>query len=239
MMNGLLDTSDRRRRAGLLIAIALVSVGLWQTQIGSLILYPFSLLATWFHEMGHGLAAILTGSSFDHLVIFSDGSGYAAIRTPVDAGRITLALISAAGPLGPAIVGSLLIVASRTTATSRLALEILGWAVIISTAVWVRSLAGWIFLPALGLAVIALERLGKPSHHQLAVQVIGVQACISIWRSFDYLFSSSGYVGGRSTQSDTAAIANALLLSYWFWGGAISVAIAALLWWSLRKAFRT
>lgn len=74
-----------------------------------------------------------------------------------------------------------------------------------------RSPAGWIFPPALGLAVIALDRLGKPSHHQLAVQVLGVQACISIWRSFDYLFSSSGYVGGRSAQSDTATIADALL----------------------------
>lgn len=68
-------------------------------------------------------------------MIYLDGSGYANIRTPVDAGRITLALISAAGPLGPAIVGSLLIVASRTTATSRLALKILGCALIISTAV--------------------------------------------------------------------------------------------------------
>ena len=74
-----------------------------------------------------------------------------------------------------------------------------------------RSPAGWIFPPALGLAVIALDRLGKPSHHQLAVQVLGVQTCISIWRSFDYLFSSSGYVGGRSAQSDTATIADALL----------------------------
>jgi hypothetical protein len=239
MMNGLFDTSDHRRRAGLLLAIALISVGLWQTQIGSLILYPFTLLATWFHEMGHGLAAILTGSSFDHLMIYLDGSGYANIRTPVDAGHITLALISAAGPLGPAIAGSLLIVASRTTATSRLALKILGWALIISTTVWVRSPAGWIFLPVLGLAVIALDRLGKPSHHQLAVQVLGVQACISIWRSFDYLFSSSGYVGGRSVQSDTATIADALLLPYWCWGGAISIVIAALLWWSVRKAFRT
>lgn len=52
MMNGLLDTSDHRRRAGLLLAIALISVGMWQTQIGSLILYPFTLLATWLHEMG-------------------------------------------------------------------------------------------------------------------------------------------------------------------------------------------
>ncbi len=102
-----------------------------------------------------------------------------------------------------------------------------------------RSPAGWIFLPALGLAVIALDRLGKSSHHQLAVQVLGIQTCISIWRSFDYSFSSSGYVGGRSAQSDTATIADALLLPYWCWGGAISSVIATLLWWSVRKAFRT
>jgi hypothetical protein len=65
-----------------------------------------------------------------------------------------------------------------------------------------------------------------------------VQACISVWRQFDYLFSPGGAVGGQPQRSDTGAIADVLLLPYWFWGAAISVAILGLLWWSFRLAFR-
>ncbi len=68
---------DRRQRIGLLLGIALASVILWQTTLGSFLLYPFTILATWFHEMGHGLAALLTGREFERLQIFSDGSGVA------------------------------------------------------------------------------------------------------------------------------------------------------------------
>lgn len=234
-MHGMLDENDHRQRAGLLLAIAVVSVGLWQTQTGSLVLYPFTLLATWFHEMGHGLAAILTGGRFDHLVIFADGSGYAMTGTR---GRIAGALVAANGPMGPAIAGSLMIAASRTTRASRIALELLGWALIVSTVIWVRSLVGWVLLPGLGLAIIAMERVARPAVHRLAVQVLGVQAGISVWRSMDYVFSSSGQVGGRTMPSDSSAIADALILPYWFWGAAISAAIAAMLWWSVRTAFR-
>ena len=40
-------------------------------------LYPFTLLGTWVHEMGHGLGALLCGGRFDRLEIFEDASGLA------------------------------------------------------------------------------------------------------------------------------------------------------------------
>ena len=76
-MSSMLANQDHRLRFGLLMGIALASVMLWQTTFGSLLLYPFTILATWFHEMGHGIAAMLTGSQFEGLLIFSDGSGVA------------------------------------------------------------------------------------------------------------------------------------------------------------------
>ena len=229
-------SDERRRRIRVLAAIAVASVALWQTYLGSLVLYPFTLLATWFHEMGHGIAAVVTGNDFDRLVIYADGSGYASMQT--GGGRLTSAFIAASGPMGPAIAGALLILASRTEKTSRIALQILAWAIIISTVIWVRSLAGWIALPLIATAIVALERLGTKKVHQLAVQVLGVQACISVWQSLDYLFSPGGFIGGQVARSDTGAIADVLLLPYWFWGAAISAGIAAMLWWSLRRALR-
>jgi len=237
-MHSSLADQDHKERVGLLAGIALASIVLWQTALGSLALYPFSILATWFHEMGHGIAAMLTGRGFERLLIFSDGSGFAESVGPVDGYRLTDALIAASGPLGPAIAGALLIVASRSPAATRNALAVLGVALIASTLIWVRSLTGWLVLPALGLAIGLLAWRGSLPWQRFFIQLLGVQACISVWRQFDYLFSPGGSVGGQLQRSDTGAIADVLLLPYWFWGASISAAILALLWWSFRLAFR-
>lgn len=229
---------DQRQRIALLLGIALASIMLWQTTLGSFLLYPFTILATWFHEMGHGIAAMLTGRGFERLLIFSDGSGVALSLRPADGYRLTDALVAASGPLGPAIAGALLIVSSRTPTATRNALTVLGVALVISTLIWVRSLAGWLALPALGIAIVVLALRGSPPWQGFVIQLLGVQACISVWRQFDYLFSSGGIVGGQLQRSDTGAIADALLLPYWFWGAIISGAILALLWWSFWLAFR-
>ncbi|HEX8572939.1 MAG TPA: M50 family metallopeptidase [Allosphingosinicella sp.] len=237
-MSSSLAGQDRKQRVALLLAIAIASIVAWQTALGSLVLYPFTILATWFHEMGHGVAAMLTGRGFERLLIFADGSGVAESLRPADGYRLTDALIAASGPLGPAIAGALLIVSSRSPVATRNALALLGAALVLSTLIWVRSPTGWLVLPALGMAIALLALRGSESWRGFAIQLIGVQAAISAWQQFDYLFSPGGTVGGRLQRSDTGAIADVLLLPYWFWGAGISAAILALLWWSFRLAFR-
>lgn len=241
-MDSLLSTSlaapDHKQRITLLACIAIASIALWQTELGSLLLYPFTILATWFHEMGHGIAAMLTGRGFERLLVFSDGSGFAESMRPVDGYRLTDALVAAGGPLGPAIAGAALIISSRAPAATRNALAVLGAALILSTLIWVRSLTGWLVLPALGVAIGALAWRGSPPWQGFVIQLLGVQACISVWRQLDYLFSPGGSIGGQLHRSDTGAIADALLLPHWVWGAGISVAILGLLWGSFRLAFR-
>ena len=233
-----LSDQDHKQRLTLLFGIALASIISWQTSLGSLILYPFTILATWFHEMGHGLVAMLIGRGFERLQIFADGSGVATSLRPADGYGVTDALIAAGGPLGPAIAGALLIIASRSPVATRNALAVLGVALILSTLIWVRSLTGWLVLPALGVAIAALAWRGSLPWQRFGIQLLGVQACISVWRQVDYLFSPGGQVGGQVQRSDTGAIADVLLLPYWVWGATISVAILALLWLSFRLAFR-
>ncbi|HEX8449027.1 MAG TPA: M50 family metallopeptidase [Allosphingosinicella sp.] len=237
-MPGRLARQDRKERIALLLGIAAASILLWQTTLGSLLLYPFTILSTWFHEMGHGLAAMLAGRRFERLLIFADGSGVALSSGPADGYRLTDALVAASGPLGPAIAGALLIVASRSPGATRTALAVLGAALIASTAIWVRSPTGWLILPALGLGIALLALRGPPAWSGFAIQLLGVQAAISAWQQFDYLFSPGGNVGGELQRSDTGAIADVLLLPYWFWGAAISAAILVLLYGSLRLALR-
>ena len=237
-MSSRLAEQDRRQRIALLLGIALASILLWQTRLGSLLLYPFTILATWFHEMGHGIVAMLTGRGFERLLIFADGSGVAESLRPADGYGLIDALVAAGGPLGPAIAGALLIVSSRSPTATHNALAGLGVALIASTLIWVRSLTGWLVLPALGVALVLFAWRGPLPWQRFVIQFIGVQACISTWKQFDYLFSPGGTVGGQLHRSDTSAIADALLLPYWFWGATISAAILALLWLSFRLAFR-
>jgi hypothetical protein len=237
-MSSSLAGQDRRQRIALLLGISLASIMLWQTILGSLLLYPFTILATWFHEMGHGIAAMLTGRGFERLLIFADGSGVAQSMRPADGYRVTDALVAASGPLGPAIAGALLILSSRSPTATRNALAVLGVALVASTLIWVRSPTSWLVLPALGIAIAALALRGSLAWRRFAIQLLGVQAAISAWQQFDYLFSPGGNVGGQLHRSDTGAIADVLLLPYWFWGATISAAILALLWWSFSLAFR-
>ena len=148
------------------------------------------------------------------------------------------AIISAGGPIGPGLAGAALIASSRTLKGTRIALAVLGAALLVTSVIWVRSLTGWLVLPALGLAILAIARQANPAQQRFAIQLLGVQAIISVWAQLGYLFTRGGTLDGRAQISDTGAIAEALLLPYWFWGIVLSAVNIALLWWSLRFAFR-
>ena len=66
-----------------------------------------------------------------------------------------------------------------------------------------------------------------------------MQGAVSVYQDIDYLFSPGAAVDGQVALSDTGRIAEALFLPYWFWGGAITIAIAAMVWKSLQIAGRT
>ncbi|MBC1242010.1 M50 family metallopeptidase [Nostoc sp. 2RC] len=218
-----------------LIAAAIATALLWQVPGGDYILYPFTILATWFHEMGHGLMALLLGGQFQKLQIFSDGSGVATYGIRSSLGPIGPALVAAAGPMGPPIAGAALILASRSFKAASWSLKILGGFLLFSTLIWVRSWFGLVAIPLLGLIILAIALKAPRWVQGFSIQFLGVQACISTYHQLDYLFSSSaGYLG----LSDTAQMQRYLLLPYWFWGGLMAVASAVILVQSLRVAYR-
>jgi len=225
-----------RREITLLVLLGVISILLWHSPYGGYLLYPFSILATWFHEMGHGLAAMAFGHEFERLVIFPNGSGYALHLAEGEPSRISQAMIAAAGLLGPTVAGCLLILASRTRRATKAALVLLGTALLGSTLIWVRSTTGWMVLPLLGGASLLLAFYAKETHRRFAVQFLGVQGCISIYRDFGYLFSRSGYMEGRLQLSDTEHIAQAFFLPYWVWGTLITTVIMAMVFYALKIA---
>ncbi|HMK35668.1 MAG TPA: M50 family metallopeptidase, partial [Desulfomonilaceae bacterium] len=109
-----------------LLAAAVVTVALWQLPGGNYVLYPFSILATWFHEMAHGVAALLLGGRFTKLLIFANGSGVAYYTGPLAWEPLGRAMVAAAGPMGPPVAGAALIVSSRNARTASVSLKCIG-----------------------------------------------------------------------------------------------------------------
>ena len=217
---------------------AATSAILWQFKAGRYLLYPLTILATWFHEMGHGLCAMLLGGSFVSLSLFPDGSGYAVHSGTRFLGQPGLALIAAAGPLGPALAGALLIVFSLRPRWSRLGLTGVALVMLLSALIWIRTVFG-VSLMVLWALVLLLIRFKKSERwHSLTLQFIGVQACISVFLNIDYLFTEKVQVSGRLVDPDTGQIAAALFLPYWFWAILLTSLTLWLPAWSLARALR-
>lgn len=231
-------TRDERAESIKWLALTVVvTIAVWSSPWG-FVLYPVTLLATWFHEMGHGLAAMLVGADFARLVILPDGSGYAITIGQADMSASASVLISAGGPLGPALAGGVLILASRWRRRSRWALVVLAAALVASLPVVVRGLTPWVVLPLFVAGILAIARFGTTRQRQFALQFLGLQACISTYTNLGYLFSPGGVIGGLSQPSDTEQMAQALWLPYWVWGGLLTLVIAAIIAASFFFAYR-
>lgn len=203
---------ERSSRLYLAVA-AVVTVVAWQFYYGRLAMYPFTLLATYAHEMGHGLTAMLVGGDFAKLEMSADGSGVAHWSGNV--GRIARALVSAGGLVGPSVAGAILLVLSRKHKRAKWILLLLGIAMLVTVVVWTRGLFAPVFVLAAAAVILGVARLFPDRGAPFLLQLIGVQLCIAVFRDVSYMFSEGA---GEGKLSDTAAMAEALFLPYWVWG---------------------
>ena len=217
---------SQEEQVGRLILAGVLVLFLPSLPLGNYLIYPFIILTTWYHEMGHGLAALLTGNDFETLVLNTDGSGYAASR--IAGGGFDRAIIAMGGPLGPSVMGALLILASSARKYWKPALLALAAALVLSTLIWVRSIIGWVVLPLIAAALTWTALRGRDGLKRFTLQFLGMLGALSMFSDLDYLFSESGIVGGQVMQSDTGAMEAALFLPYWLWA-IIIIAISGLM----------
>ncbi len=237
-MRQFVKPGSQEEKVGRLILAAVLVLFLPSLPLGNYLAYPFVILSTWFHEMGHGLTAIMLGFNFEALEIYSNGSGVALTSYPQTPSNISRALISAGGPMGPAFVGSALIIASRDPRFWRPALLGLSAVIGISTLIWVRSWTGWLVLPLTGLVMAAIALKASEGITRFTLQFLGIHAALSMFGQWDYLLMESAVIGGQQMPSDTGAIEQALLLPHWLWAGLIIVSATAMILASLKYALK-
>ncbi len=235
-MQSLVRPGSQAEQAGRLVLAGLVVVMLPALPLGNYLIYPFVILATWFHEMGHGLTALASGQEFRQLMIFPSGSGVAESRVAADASPLTLAAIAAGGPLAPSVAGALLILASAHQRLWRPVLWLVAAAILASVAIWVRSPVGYAMLPLVAALLGLVAWRAKPGLARFTLQFLGVLAAMSMLRDFRYLFTERAVIEGRSVLSDTGQIAAVTGLPHWLWAALILLVSAVMVGAALKYA---
>ncbi len=222
------DGLSRKQLVYLFWAAAVVSVGLAYVPFGEFVLYPFSLLSTWVHEMGHGLTAELVGGDFRRLELYASLGGVAYSARPDN--LFAPALIAAGGLLGPAMAGGAFILLGSRVRTARWVMEALGGVLIVSAFLYVRNGFGFVATLGLGVTALAVGYYANEIVETAVTQFVGIRFCLESLSDVDYMFTKEFTRGGKVMSSDTQAIAEQLGMTYWFWGGfiaALSVLILA------------
>lgn len=149
----------KTRRQALLVA----GLTLWLTVVWLLwwspVIYPLKLFVVLLHEVSHGLAAVATGGRIERIVVTPSQGG--VCYCPGGNAFLTLS----AGYLGSLGWGVLILALARTRKPHpRNATTLIGAAVLVLTALYVRNPFGILFGALFGAALVGLRAAGRTVH---------------------------------------------------------------------------
>jgi hypothetical protein len=200
------------------VAVSLaVSLTPWALEL----LYPFRLLTTWVHECGHALMTVLVGGRVMSITIAPDGSGLT--ESVIPAGRVSAGLVASSGYLGAAVVGCLLLAATRIEKRAHTILVGLGACMLVTLVVWVRNLFGAAVVLAWGVTLIALARRGIGNVPRFLLSFLAIQVALNSVYDIRVLFQID------RGPSDAATMARLFLLPSGVWAAGWMVVSAAML----------
>lgn len=226
----------RHQAAAFLVGSIIVTILLYHViPYGDVIGRPLIHLSTLVHELGHGVAAMLVGGSFERFEMFPDGSGVA--YSLGDFNAFERAFISAGGLVGPAFIGGVGFIIGRSTRGARVGLAVFGALLLIALILVVRSVFGLVFVGVIAAICLGIALRAPPWVSQIAVVFFAVQLALSVFSRGDYLFTQYANTANGQMPSDVQQMSDALFLPYWFWGAACGLISVAVLLIGLRVFF--
>ena len=186
-----------------------------------LISIPFKLFESYFHEISHGLAAVVTGGSIVSIELFPNGAG---LCTTIGGSRF---FVSFMGYAGAAIWGTLLYASSGYHQRLAQLVHLLVAALLICSMVfWVRDLLTFVIVGVL-LAIIALKfKFSQAGYLQFSMQVLGALVLINSLYSPFYLLAYHQQ-GDSATLAELTMLPELLWIAIWFSIGLLSVMFLA------------
>jgi len=177
---------------------SILSLATWHVPFIRWLVYPFQLFNTFTHELSHGMAALLTGGSFQRFSVHPNLSGLAW-----SSGGIRVIVLNA-GYLGSAIAGGLVLVIAAHASDSGVVLLSLGVLLGVLCLLFVRNLFG--VLSGFGLsALFVWTALAAPvDWHHLLLLFLAVQMMLNALNSLYELWRGS--TQGQMQGSDAHAM---------------------------------
>ncbi len=165
---------------------------------------PFVWLETFFHELSHGIATILTGGMVSYIELFPNGAGVCHSQ-----GGWVVA-IGFAGYFGASLWGYLLFNLATWARGIRLSFALLSGLVLVSILFWARDLLTMAIMGTLAILFVLPLKL---SHSRVLTSVLRIVALMVLLNSL----SSPTVLLGMGDRGDAAMLANATLIPAWIW----------------------
>ncbi len=199
-----------------ILVLAVVIVVLWSTPV----FYPLRLLVVYFHELSHGLAALLTGGNIVSLTLSPGEGGLATTQGG------NLFLILSAGYVGSLLVGVVLFLIALHTRMDRAAVAALGLGALLIAALYMRDGFALFFCGLTGVILLLTARFTPNAINDLVLRVIGLTSMFYVPQDIisDTIFRAH-------LRSDARLLAEEFGGATMLWGGAwllTSLAVTAL-----------
>ncbi len=218
-----MNPAARRSELRTLALALLASLLLWNLPSGGLLLYPCKLLATWIHELSHGIAMLGSGVGLAEVDIYRDTSGIAHARG--NAGPLGGPIIAAAGYMGTPLWGAALLVIASTPPAARRALLVLAVLLVGTAVVVVGNDFGQYAMAGTGVAIAAVALLAPPRWGLAFAHFLAAQACVNALLDIRVLLRPTHFVNGVALDASDAT--NMARLTFgsgadwavWTWAG--------------------
>ena len=186
-----------------LLALTGIVVALWSTPV----VIPLKILVVFFHELAHGVAAVLTGGGIVSITLSTDQGG---VATTLGGNRF---MILSAGYVGSLLFGASLLLAGLKSRADKVIVAALGIAMLVITALYLRGLFPMSFGAATGLFLLAMARFLPGQANDLTLRIIGLTSMIYV--PLD-IFSDT--IARSHLRSDAFMLGEYLGGSAAFWG---------------------
>ncbi len=201
---------------------------LWDT----VVIYPIKVIVVFFHEISHGMAAILTGGHIQNIQVRSDLSG--VTYTWGGSGFLTLS----AGYLGSMVWGCVILVAASRLKNDRPLMGALGFILLFMT-VWfvppTLNAFGFVFGLLVGAALVGIAIKAPEPVNDFILKFLGFTSCLYVVLDIkeDLLSQHSS-----SMPSDAVMLAQMTGIPSMVWGGLWFAMALVVLGFSLYVASR-
>ena len=171
---------------------------------------PFKLLESYFHEISHGLAAVVTGGNIVKIELFPNGAG---LCTTQGGSRF---FISFMGYAGAAIWGTLIyLVASTHQCVAQVITALIALMLCITLVLWVADILTFLIIVALLMFTLAKFKFSKMSYLQISLQLTGALVLMNSIKSPWYLIDGRSF-GDGAALAQLTGLPEILWVFIWF-----------------------